>query len=427
MSELDTALGYVDAGADRVLEHLATLVGVDTSMPPGENYPRLVDYLEDRLSPLGFTHERVVVPERLWRSDQLALEGPRVNLVSRRQRGLEPLSIYGHMDVVPAQANGWSRSPFELAVENGFAYGRGTSDMKGSLASLLLALEAAHATGMVLRYDPVLLFCTDEEGGTYPGIRYLAEQGYVEGHLLCMDGHAAPRIWAGCCGLADFRIVVRGNAAHSGSAAQGGNAIEAAVPILNALMDLKREVGSRRSAMAEAPGAPTTHVAPLLNITVASGGTKATTIPDRFELLVDRRYLPEESLEAARDEVERAAAATDVSPSAVQVELIAHLPPVTDPSGRHWPRWQAALSEGFGFDRQAFQVYGASSSSDMGWVQALGTKEILLGGVGRSENRIHGPDERVAIQDLLGFARSLLWYLAADAPRSEGPRKEGER
>ena len=87
-----------------------------------------------------------------------------------------------------------------------------------------------------------LLLCTDEEGGAYPGIRYLAEQGMIEGHLLSFNGTAAARIWAGCFGSMDLRIGVEGRAAHSGEG-DGVNAIDAALPVLNALHALKARVG----------------------------------------------------------------------------------------------------------------------------------------------------------------------------------------
>ena len=101
--------------------------------------------------------------------------------------------------------------------------------MKGTIAAVFAALRAADRAGIALCYAPHLLLCTDEEGGAYPGIRYLAEQGMIEGHLLSFNGTAAARIWAGCFGSMDLRIGVEGRAAHSGEG-DGVNAIDAALP-----------------------------------------------------------------------------------------------------------------------------------------------------------------------------------------------------
>jgi succinyl-diaminopimelate desuccinylase len=65
----------------------------------------------------------------------------------------------------------------------------------------------------------MLLFCTDEEGGLYPGIRYLAEQGLVEGHVLNFSGTAAARIWAGCFGLFNLLVRIEGRSGHAGDVA----------------------------------------------------------------------------------------------------------------------------------------------------------------------------------------------------------------
>jgi succinyl-diaminopimelate desuccinylase len=87
---------------------------------------------------------------------------------------------------------------------------------------------------------------------------------------------------------------------------------------------------------------------------------------------------------------------------------------VSDPTGPHWPRWQSALSAGFGFPPESFRRWGASSSSDMGWVQQAGVSEILLGGLGRPDRRGHAADEFTTMDDIVALARSVLAYLAAD-------------
>ena len=90
--------------------------------------------------------------------------------------------------------------------------------MKGTIVAALAAVRAAQHQ-LSLRYNPVFLLCTDEEGGLYPGIRYLAEQQLFHGHLLSFNGGAVPRIWAGCFGGVDIKIIVSGRSALRRSAA----------------------------------------------------------------------------------------------------------------------------------------------------------------------------------------------------------------
>jgi succinyl-diaminopimelate desuccinylase len=139
-------------------------------------------------------------------------------------------------------------------------------------------------------------------------------------------------------------------------------------------------------------------------------------VPAEVKILVSRRYAPEENYEMARAEIETAIhtclAGTDLK---LAVDLVGHLIPTDDPDGPHWPRWQKALSEGFGYGKQDFAKWGAASCSDFGYVQKAGFgPEVLLGGLGRPESCIHSPEEHTTRQDIIALAKSILAYLAAD-------------
>jgi succinyl-diaminopimelate desuccinylase len=402
---LEPAFAHIAADEAAIVADMERLLGCDTSFPPGTGYRPFADLMEATLGPLGFGCRRVTVPEALWRSPGAA--GERVNVIAARRTGRPVCAIYFHVDTVPP-GDGWTREPIACTREGERVYGRGAADMKGAIAAVLAAIRAANANGIALAYDPVLLLCTDEEGGLYPGIRYLAEQELIEGHLLSFNGGAAPRIWAGCFGSFDLLVEVPGVAAHSGEPGRGVNAIEAAMPLLNALMALKARVQSRRSAMRGRDGAP---LRSLLTIAAAHGGQKGSSLPARFELLLNRRYAPEERFEAALEEIE---SVVDANSFGATTTLLGHLAPVSDPAGPHWPRWQRALSAGFGWPVESFRAWGASTSSDMGWVQQAGIREILLGGLSRPEHNVHGADEFTTLPDLEALARSVLAYLAAD-------------
>lgn len=412
MTPLDAAREHIARHTDRLHADLDALVSVDTTYPPGDAYPAIAGWLERRVATLGFTARRVTVPQHLWDMPGLGARGERVNLVCDRASALPKLSIYAHTDVVPAGGH-WTRPPFRATREGDLFFGRGVSDMKGTIAGLLAALEAAKACGVALRYEPRLLFCTDEEGGAYPGVRWLAERGEIAGHLLCLDGSAAPRLWAGSFGSIDMMVVVHGVAAHAGRRGAGENALEKAIPILNALMALKARVEARQSAL-PTPASETRPFNALLSITVMRAGVKANVVPDRAEIVLNRRYMPEEEGEAAIAEI-RAAVEAAARESGARIETVVqgHLAATLDPHpGPHWPRWQAALGEAFGWRAEEFRRFGATGSSDMGWVQRAGIREILLGGLSRPGNNVHGADENVRLDDLLALARAILFYLA---------------
>jgi succinyl-diaminopimelate desuccinylase len=162
--------------------------------------------------------------------------------------------------------------------------------MKGTIAASLLALSAAQEHGVELAYDPMLLLCTDEEGGLYPGIRYLAEQGMLKGHIVNFNGSAAARIWAGCFGVFHLQVRIRGHAVHAGEGNRTGagiNAIEGALPILNALQALKPDIATRESKLPPPPHA-TGPLRPHLTISTIQGGTSGGQVPAEVKILVTR-------------------------------------------------------------------------------------------------------------------------------------------
>ncbi|EIC85843.1 peptidase M20 [Serratia sp. M24T3] len=392
------------------------MLAIDTCFPPGSGYPAFADLMQNLLEPMGFTFSRVVVPESLWQTPDGSAQGERVNLIASLDSGAsEACNLYFHVDTVPA-GDGWNYPPLALTQVGDKLIGRGSADMKGTIAATLAALRAAQRMKLALQFNPVLLLCTDEEGGLYPGVRYLAEQQLFSGHLLSFNGGAVPRIWGGCFGSIDLKVTVTGRSAHSGDPVGGINAIEHSLPLLNALNVLKTEVEQRTSAMPAPPHFQGQPLTSRLTLAAVQGGSKGSTIPARFDLLINRRYSPEEPFEAVWDELTSCIDQAMAGSAALNVEyhLIGHLAPVSDPTGPHWPRWLAALSQGFGFDANDFAVWGSSTSSDMGWVQQAGIQEILLGGLARPENRIHASDEFTTRQDVVALAQSILSYLAAD-------------
>lgn len=415
---LGSAMKAIEHGVDAAVGDLARMIAVDTSFPPGLGYDAFADLMADLLSPMGFACRRETVPEDLWRVEGGPASGARTNLVAERQSGKPVCGLYYHVDTVPV-APGWQRDPLCLTVEGDKLYGLGAADMKGTIAATLLALRAASAQGVDFRYDPMLLLCTDEEGGLYPGNRYLAEQKMLKGHILNFNGSAAPRIWAGCFGIFNLQLTIRGHAVHAGEGNRTGagiNAIEGALPVMNALMALKPVVAARASALAPPPHA-SGPLRPQLTLSAVEGGTAGGQVPAEIKILVSRRYAPEERYGDARAEIETAVrqAVAQTPDLGLSIDLVGHLIPTADPDGPHWPRWQQALSAGFGYRPDEFQKWGAASCSDFGYVQQAGFgPEVLLGGLGRPESCIHSPEEHTTRQDIVALAKSILAYLAAD-------------
>lgn len=153
----------------------------DPGMAPREILERLIRF--PTVNPPGDELDCVVFVRDLLRAADveaqlLALDPARPNLVARLPGSGEapPLLLYGHVDVVPVADQSWSAPPFDAIERDGFIWGRGTLDDKGSVAMTLSAVLRARARGLVPAGDVILAVLADEEaGGTY-GARFLVER-----------------------------------------------------------------------------------------------------------------------------------------------------------------------------------------------------------------------------------------------------------
>ncbi|MDT0581287.1 MULTISPECIES: succinyl-diaminopimelate desuccinylase [Alteromonadaceae] len=110
------------------------------------------DYMSAILGPLGFERENLVFHDT-------------TNMWSRRGTKAPLFCFAGHTDVVPTgPSNKWKYPPFEPTIEDGFIYGRGTADMKGSLAAMLCATEQFVKDYPQHKGSIAYLITSDEEG-----------------------------------------------------------------------------------------------------------------------------------------------------------------------------------------------------------------------------------------------------------------------
>ncbi len=94
-----------------------------------------------------------------------------------------PLLLYGHVDVVPANADEWTHPPFAAELIDGIVWGRGALDMKSGVAMLVSALLRVHGDEQVPAGDVILALASDEETGSRLGARCLVEE-----HAELFDG-----------------------------------------------------------------------------------------------------------------------------------------------------------------------------------------------------------------------------------------------
>ncbi len=155
-----------DAAAAEALRLLQEYIRIDTTNPPGR----------ERLA-ADFFHEifqREGIENRIY-----DLGSGRANILARLpgSGARRPILLLNHMDVVPAEPSRWTVPPFSGAVRDGFVWGRGATDMKGTAICQLLTLLILKRAGVALDRDVLFLGTADEEEGTVNGV-----QAMVDGH-----------------------------------------------------------------------------------------------------------------------------------------------------------------------------------------------------------------------------------------------------
>ncbi|HEX4920659.1 MAG TPA: M20/M25/M40 family metallo-hydrolase, partial [Candidatus Bathyarchaeia archaeon] len=122
---------WIDSHKKDLVDLTCRLVSINTTVPPGLNYPKISQVLAGELKDIGITPSVSYIPEATMRrkvSPELGLKGPRPNTYATlKGDGDGPqILLNGHVDVVPADPSGWSNDPFKPVVKNGRIYGRGS-------------------------------------------------------------------------------------------------------------------------------------------------------------------------------------------------------------------------------------------------------------------------------------------------------------
>ena len=147
---------------------LEELIEIDTTDATGDN-TAAAQAMADRLLAAGFPPEDVQV---------LAPAERKGNLVARyrgRESGRKPLLLLAHIDVVAADPDDWTLPPFTFVEEDGYYYGRGTTDDKDEAAIHIANLIRMKEEGFVPDRDIIVALTADEEGGTHNGVAWLLE------------------------------------------------------------------------------------------------------------------------------------------------------------------------------------------------------------------------------------------------------------
>jgi acetylornithine deacetylase/succinyl-diaminopimelate desuccinylase-like protein len=368
----------------------------------------------------------------------------------------KPILLLAHLDVVEAKREDWTVDPFTFLEKDGFFYGRGTADVKGGASILvanLIRLVQEHATPS---RDLILALTADEEGGTANGVQWLLDdhRELIDAEFcLNMDGGdfdaASGKRLSGSIQAAekhylDLELEVTNKGGHS-SQPSSDNAIyhlaaglsriaaytfpvrlnevtraffngRAALETPEVARDMRAIAGDAPPADAIARLSSDLYFNALLRTTcvatMVSAGHAHNALPQRATANVNCRLLPEDSVKDVTESVIKALAdpaisvkastARDTSPvSPLRPEIVNGVRKAADavyPGLPIIPSMETGATDGRQLRTAGIPTYGVSGMF-----------------LDEDDNREHGRDERVGVQDYydaLAFNYQLIRALA---------------
>jgi succinyl-diaminopimelate desuccinylase len=420
-AKLQPLLSEIASRRDDLILLTQDLIRIPTLNPPGENYRDICEFLDRRLTKHGFSTEMVRAYGTPGDSDKY----PRWNLVARREGAGsgECVHFNSHIDVVEV-GSGWTHDPFGGALVDGKIYGRGACDMKGGLAASIVAVEVFIDANPDFQGAIEISATGDEESGGYGGVAYLAEKGYFDPkkvqHVIIPEPLNKDRVCLGHRGGWWAEIETFGEIAHGSMPFLG----DCAVRHMGAVIDkfeakLYPAMSARRTDM---PVVPDGARSSTMNINSIHGGQAeqaddftglpAHCVPDSCRIVIDRRFLVEETLDDVRNEVKRLLDELKAERPKFEYdmrELNSVLPSMTD---REAPIAVCVAKQIEIVMGKPAEFVASPGTYDQKHIDRIGTlKNCVAYGPGILE-LAHKPDEYVGVEDMMDSVQVMARCLA---------------
>lgn len=381
----------------QTLDILERLIGFDTIS--AKSNLDLVDFAQDFLLSRGFEVHR-----------HLDAGGQKAGLFAVLGPAGKGVLLSAHTDVVPVSGQSWTRDPFQLTRDGDRVYGRGTTDMKGYVASVLTLAD--RASRMELAEPLKIALSYDEEVGCV-GIQHMI------GDLVrtiglpraCFVGEPTEmQVAVGHKGKAALHAVFHGESGHSALAPKFLNALHIAGDFLAELrkvQDTLAVIGAQDEAY-DIPYS-TIHVGQL------SGGTALNIVPARAKMTFEYRHL---AADRPADILARITGAASMVEMTYQVHNLDAIIEIDQYNA--YPGLDVAEDADItGFAKRLSQsnaVTKVAFGTEAGFFDALGIPTVVCG-PGSMEGQGHKADEYITL-DQLSACDLMLDRLLSDISQS---------
>lgn len=378
---------------EQLITFLQDYIRINTSQPHPA-YDEAILFLKRHAKDDGFEYEEILLP-----SSKKVL----VITFKGTNESLPAIALNHHMDVVPANDEGWIKPPFAGDIHEGAMIGRGTQDMKGIGATHYFALKQLKRMGFIPQRTIHIFAVPDEEIGGFTGTKQFVETDFFKrlniGYIID-EGHAS-----GDAKYLDIKVSERkpiqiqvtscGQMAH-GSHLECENAIHELVQFLNHIVTIHKGQ-QQQISLAKKPGQ-------LLscNITSLAAGVKKgnghialNIVPDTANATIDIRVPPTMKKNEAVGLLEEA---MNRFPH-LSYKIIAQADEEPD-LGDHRTMLFQALSNAIAHYNLEAQPHYFEASSDLRFYQARG-----IDGIGFTPftivDNIHGINESVPVNQII--------------------------
>ena len=432
-------------------DFLRELIEIDTTHSTG-NTTIAAEAMAAHLIAEGFPAEDVQV---------LGPSENKGNLVARfrgRDVGRKPMLFMAHIDVVEADPADWTLDPFTFTEQDGYYYGRGTTDDKDEAAIHIANLIRMKREGFQPDRDIIIALTADEEGGTENGVVWLLENhpDLIDAEYAINEGgggsirngvHIANGVQASEKVYQSFTLEVTNPGGHSSLPVKDNAIYRLADALIRiraydfpvALNEITRiffersaelEEGELAAAMRGILNDPPDPAAaaylsrtPFYNsrlrttcvATLLDGGHAENALPQRAQATVNCRVLPGESVDVVQDTLRTVIGDAEVTITPVQEALISPPSPLTPEllsviesvTEEMWPgvpvvpMMSTGATDGLFLRSAGTPVYGVSGLfSDI------------------DDNRAHGQNERILIESYFE-GQEFLYRLMTRLSRSD--------
>ena len=270
---------------ENVVGILSKLISCKSLTPEDDGCQK---YIADYLEKLGFEIE-------------IKKNNDVINLIARYGKDSPVFAYAGHTDVVPTgNLDKWKSNPFELTEIDSKLYGRGTSDMKGSVACILISIKDFINSNKDFKGSIIVILTSDEEGPAQNGIKKLVNDGDLTKHNIdmCLIGEPSSKkvlgdtIKNGRRGSLSGKITVQGIQGHVAYPHNAMNPIHAFSSTLKDLVNKEYDKGNEYFP-------PTSFQISNLN----SGVGASNIIPGQLDMDFNFRYSTETTCEKLMENI----------------------------------------------------------------------------------------------------------------------------